>query len=44
LYVVFDGVAGAAQWVLTRWFGLRAERLVWVFGGHEEEAVPQLHQ
>jgi cobalt-zinc-cadmium resistance protein CzcA len=44
LYVVFDGAAGAAQWVLTRWFGLRAERLVWVFGGQEEVAVPQLHQ
>ena len=44
LYVVFDGVAGAAQWVLTRWLSMRAERLVWLFGGHGEETVQQVHQ
>src|SRR5439155_12747232 len=33
LYVVFDSLAHAAEWVLTRWFGFRAEGLVWLFGG-----------
>src|SRR4051795_3008520 len=37
LYVLFDSVAHGAQWVLTRWFGLRAEQLSWLFGGHGEE-------
>jgi cobalt-zinc-cadmium resistance protein CzcA len=34
LYVLFDSVAGAGQWVLTRWFGFRAEGLAWLFGEH----------
>jgi cobalt-zinc-cadmium resistance protein CzcA len=37
LYVMFDSVALAAQWLLVRTFGLRAERLNWLFGGHPEE-------
>jgi cobalt-zinc-cadmium resistance protein CzcA len=37
LYVMFDSVAHAAQWLLTRWFGLRADQLGWLFGGHGEE-------
>jgi cobalt-zinc-cadmium resistance protein CzcA len=37
LYVLFDEAARAAQWALTRWFGLRAEQLAWLFGGHGEE-------
>ncbi len=37
LYVLFDSVAHAAQWMLMRSFGLRAEQLSWLFGGHGEE-------
>lgn len=37
LYVMFDSVAHAAQWLLMRLFGLRAEQLRWLFGGHGEE-------
>ncbi|MHB1425289.1 MAG: efflux RND transporter permease subunit [Gemmataceae bacterium] len=37
LYVLFDSVAHAAQWMLMRLFGLRAEQLSWLFGGHGEE-------
>jgi len=37
LYVLFDSVAHAAQWILMRLFGLRAEQLSWLFGGHGEE-------
>ncbi len=37
LYVLFDSVAHAAQWMLMRLFGLRAEQLTWLFGGHGEE-------
>jgi cobalt-zinc-cadmium resistance protein CzcA len=37
LYLLFDSAAGAVQWVLTRWLGLRAEGLTWLFGGHAEE-------
>ncbi len=44
LYVVFDGAAGAVQWVLTRCLGFRAERLAWLFGRHAEEAVEQVAQ
>jgi cobalt-zinc-cadmium resistance protein CzcA len=44
LYVLFDGAAGAAQWVLTRGFGLRAEGLTWLFGEQAEEgAVSAVH-
>ncbi|HJT76952.1 MAG TPA: efflux RND transporter permease subunit, partial [Gemmataceae bacterium] len=38
LYVLFDSVAHAAEWLLMRSFGLRAEQLSWLFGGHGEEA------
>src|SRR5207237_6984394 len=31
LYVLFDGVAHEAQWVLTRWLRFRPEGLVWLF-------------
>jgi cobalt-zinc-cadmium resistance protein CzcA len=37
LYVLFDSVARAAQWMLMQTFGLRAEQLRWLFGGHGEE-------
>jgi cobalt-zinc-cadmium resistance protein CzcA len=37
LYVLFDSIAHAAQWMLMRLFGLRAEQLSWLFGGHGEE-------
>ena len=34
LYVLFDGAAGAARWVLTRQFGFRPKALAWLFGEH----------
>jgi cobalt-zinc-cadmium resistance protein CzcA len=37
LYVLFDSIAQALQWLLTRWFGFRAQRLAWLFGQHGEE-------
>ncbi|HKI37569.1 MAG TPA: CusA/CzcA family heavy metal efflux RND transporter [Gemmataceae bacterium] len=37
LYVLFDSLAHAAQWVLIRRLGLRAEGLSWLFGGHGQE-------
>jgi cobalt-zinc-cadmium resistance protein CzcA len=37
LYVLFDSLAHAAQWMLMRLFGLRGEQLSWLFGGDGEE-------
>ena len=37
LYVLFDSVANAAQWVLTCWLGFRREQLSWLFGEHGTE-------
>jgi cobalt-zinc-cadmium resistance protein CzcA len=37
LYVMFDSVASAAQWVFTRWLGFRQEQLSWLFGEHGAE-------
>jgi cobalt-zinc-cadmium resistance protein CzcA len=37
LYVMFDSVANAAQWLLTRWLGFRREQLSWLFGEHGAE-------
>jgi cobalt-zinc-cadmium resistance protein CzcA len=34
LYVLFDGAAGAARWVLTDRLGFRPEGLTWLFGEH----------
>jgi heavy metal efflux system protein len=42
LYVLFDSVAHAAQWLLTRSFGLRAEQLSWLFGGHGQEEAEKI--
>ncbi len=42
LYVLFDAAAGAAQWVLTRGLGLRAEQLTWLFGEHGEGATEKV--
>jgi cobalt-zinc-cadmium resistance protein CzcA len=42
LYLVFDRLAAAALYVLTRWFGFRPEQLVWLVGrerGEEAEEV-----
>jgi heavy metal efflux system protein len=36
LYILFDSMAHAAEWVLTRWLGFGAEGLVWLFGGYDE--------
>jgi cobalt-zinc-cadmium resistance protein CzcA len=44
LYVLFDSVAHAARWMLMRSFGLRAEQLSWMFGGHAEEEEAKVQQ
>jgi hypothetical protein len=35
--VAFDSAAQGAEWVLTRWFGFRAEQLTWLFGALGED-------
>jgi cobalt-zinc-cadmium resistance protein CzcA len=50
LYLAFDTMAGAAVGVLTRCFGVRADRLSWLAGGsgeqpHQPDApAPHPHQ
>ncbi|HWG46227.1 MAG TPA: CusA/CzcA family heavy metal efflux RND transporter [Gemmataceae bacterium] len=41
LYVFFDSAARTGQWVLTRWLGLRAGQLVWLFGEHGGEEATE---
>jgi cobalt-zinc-cadmium resistance protein CzcA len=42
LYVFFDAAAGAAQRVLTRGAGFRAEQLSWLFGEHGREEAEKV--
>ena len=42
LYVFFDAAAAAAHCALTRWVGLRAEQLSWLFGEHGREEAEEV--
>ena len=37
LYVFFDVAASGASWVMTRWLGVRAEQMSWLFGEHVQD-------